>query len=198
LTRQPESAIIAGLIDTAMLVIEVSQIPPEGLEFDEALDAPGLHLEGDEDFGLAPGGTLRGRLERSDDASVHVRGHLGAALQLECGRCLERFPLPLDQELDLFYLPHKPDDDREEEDEVELSDRDMVVAYYRGDRLDLGEVVREQCFLALPLKPLCREDCRGRCPSCGRNRNAESCGCPGPEEAGDPRFAVLKKLLDQE
>ena len=181
-----------------MLVIEVSQIPPEGLEFDEALDATGLHLESDEDFDLAPGGTFRGRLERSDDASVHVRGRLGAALRLSCGRCLEPFPLPLDQELDLFYLPHRDDDESEGEDEVELSDRDMVVAYYRGERLDLGDVVREQCFLALPLKPLCREACRGRCPSCGRNRNAEACACPAPEETGDARFNGLKKLFDQE
>jgi DUF177 domain-containing protein len=186
------------LIDTAMLVIEVSQIPPEGLEIEEPLNAEGLHLEDGDDFSLRPGGVLRGRLERADGASVHVRGRLGAALELECSRCLERFPMPLDQDLDLFYLPHKPDDDREEEDEVELSDRDMVVAYYRGDRLDLGEVVREQCFLALPLKPLCRDDCRGRCPSCGRNRNAESCACPAPEETADPRFASLKKLIDQE
>jgi uncharacterized protein len=132
-----------------------------------------------------------------DGDSIHVRGHLSAPLRLECGRCLEPFAVGLDQDLDLFYLPHRPDDDRQEEDEVELTDRDMVVAYYKGDRLDLGEVVREQCFLSLPLKPLCREDCRGRCPSCGRNRNAESCGCPAPEEAGDARLAGLKKLFDR-
>jgi uncharacterized protein len=132
-----------------------------------------------------------------DGHSVHVRGRLVSPLRLECGRCLETFTHSLDQDLDLFYLPHRPDDDREEEDEVELTDRDMVVAYYKGDRLDLGEVVREQCFLSLPLKRLCREDCRGRCPSCGRNRNAETCGCPAPEESGDPRFAGLKKLFDR-
>jgi uncharacterized protein len=180
-----------------MLVIEVSQIPPEGLDFDEPLDPTAVHVEGEGDFALAPGGSFRGRVERVDGDSVHVRGQLQAPLRLECGRCLEPFTLPLDQDLDLFYLPHRADDDREEEDEVELSDRDMVVAYYAGDRLDLGEVVREQCFLSLPLKRLCREDCRGRCPSCGRNRNTESCGCPAPEETGDARLAGLKKLFDR-
>src|SRR5262249_51241746 len=158
------------------------QIPAEGLEIDEPLNADALHLEAGDEFSLRPGGALRGRLERADDASVHLRGRLGAALQLQCSPCLERLPLPPHPDPGLFCVPHKPDDDGEEEDEVELSDRDMVVAYYRGDRLDLGELVREQCYLALPLKPLCREDCRGRCPSCGRNRNAESCGCPAPEE----------------
>jgi uncharacterized protein len=185
------------LSEKAMLVIEVSQIPPEGLDFDEPLDPPSVHVEGEVDFALVPGGSFRGHLERVDGDSIHVRGQLVAPLQLECGRCLEAFPHPLDQDLDLFYLPHRPDDDREEEDEVELTDRDMVVAYYRGDRLDLGEVVREQCFLSLPLRRLCREDCRGRCPSCGRNRNTESCGCPAPQETGDPRFSGLKKLFDR-
>lgn len=197
MTEEAQSAKIGSLIDTAMLVIEISQIPPEGLEFDEALDPTSVHVEGEGSFTLALGGTLRGHLERVDGNSVHVRGRLSAPLRLECGRCLEPFAVGLDQDLDLFYLPHRPDDDREEEDEVELTDRDMVVAYYKGDRLDLGEVVREQCFLSLPLKPLCREDCRGRCPSCGRNRNAESCGCPAPEEAGDARLAGLKKLFDR-
>jgi uncharacterized protein len=184
------------LIDTAMLVIEISQIPPEGLELDEPLDPASVHVEGEGDFTLDRGGRLRAHVELVDSTSVHVRGHLSAPLNLECGRCLEPFFFRLEQDLDLFYLPHRPDDDQEEEDEVELTDRDMVVGYYKGDRLDLGEVVREQCFLALPLKRLCREECRGRCPSCGRNRNMESCGCPAPEEAGDPRFAGLKKLFD--
>lgn len=180
-----------------MLVIEISQIPPDGLDFDEPLEPASVHVEGEEDFSLRPGGVLRGHLERVDGDTVHVRGRLRASLGLECGRCLEAFSFDLEQELDLFYLSHRPDDDREEEDEVELSDRDMVVAYYRGERLDLGEVVREQCFLTLPLKRLCREDCRGRCPSCGRNRNLESCGCPAPEETGDARLAGLKKLFDE-
>jgi uncharacterized protein len=181
-----------------MLVIDISQIPPEGLAVDEGLDAPSLHLEGEEGFSLGSGGRLRCRLERVDGDTVHVRGRLAAPRGLECARCLEAYALPLDQELDLFFLPQRPGDEEGVEDEVELDDHEMVVAYYENDRLDLGEVVREQCILSLPLKPLCREDCRGRCVSCGRNRNLESCGCPAPEEAADPRLAGLKKLFDDE
>ncbi len=65
------------------------------------------------------------------------------------------------------------------------TDRDMVVAYYKGDRLDLGEVVREQCFLSLPLKRLCREDCRGRCPTCGAQPEHGDLRMPDP--GGDGR-----------
>ncbi len=181
-----------------MLVIDISQVPPEGVDVDEPLDGGKLHLDAERDFVLGPGGVVRCHVDKVDGNSVHVRGRMEAPLGLECGRCLEPYPLVLNQELDLFYLPHHPGDAEEEEDEVELDDHEMVVAYYEGNHLDLGEVVREQCVLSLPLKPLCREDCRGRCPSCGKNRNLEHCECSAPEEAGDPRLAALKKLFDDE
>jgi uncharacterized protein len=103
----------------------------------------------------------------------------------------------LGQELDLFFLPAAAGQPEAQEEEVELSDRDVVVGYYEGDRLDLGEVVREQVLLGLPLKPLCREDCHGLCPRCGKNRNAGACGCKPEEEAGDPRLEPLRKLFDK-
>jgi uncharacterized protein len=179
-----------------MLLIDISQIPPEGLEVNEALAPPDVHLEGEESFVLRPEGRIECRVDKVDGASIHVRGRLRAALELQCGRCLEAFPLPVDQDLDLFYLPHAAGAAAEEEEDIELKDRDMVVAYYRGDRLDLGDVIREQFFLATPLKPLCREDCRGRCPSCGIDRNAASCACPAPEPEADPRLLDLKKIFD--
>lgn len=175
-----------------MLLIEVSQIPPEGMDLNAALDPGEVHVEGEDSFVLESGGTLSCRLERGDDRTVHVRGTLAARLELECGRCLEPFSLPLAQDLDFFYLPHGADQDQEEEDEVELKDHDMVVAYYRDERLDLGETIREQLILNLPMKRLCRNDCLGLCPSCGANRNLAPCGCP-PEPS--TRLAVLGKLL---
>lgn len=173
-----------------MLVLNVSQIPLEGMEVDSPLEAGEVHLEGEGSFALQPGGSLRCRVDRGDDKTVHVRGHLAARLGLECGRCLEPFPLAVEQELDLFYLPHG--EDAEEEDEVELADREMVVTYYAGDRLDLGEMIREQLLLSVPMKRLCREACQGLCPQCGTNRNNAACSCV-PD--ADPRLAVLAKLL---
>ena len=179
-----------------MLIIHVSQIPLEGLPVSALLVPAEVHLEGEDNFTLVPGGRLEALVERGDEDSVHVRGRLGARLGLQCGRCLEPYELPVDQELDLFYLPHRPGGGAdEEEEEVELSDRDMVVAFYRGGQLDLGQMVREQFFLALPMKRLCREDCAGLCPTCGINRNQGRCDCP--EEPVDPRLAPLGKLLDR-
>jgi uncharacterized protein len=179
-----------------MVIIEIPRIPPEGLDVDEALEPASLHVDREDEFTLRPGGRLRCRLEIVDGSTVHVRGRLSGPLEIECGRCLDRFPTGVEQELDLFYLPRDAARPDEQEEDVELGDRDVVVGYHEGGRLDLGEVVREQLFLALPLKRLCREDCRGLCPSCGRNRNRESCGCPTAEEPGDPRLEPLRKLFD--
>ena len=186
---------MGGLSARRVLVINVSRIPPEGLEVHESLEPGEVHLEGEDGFDLAPGGRLDCRLERGEDESVHVRGRLSARLALQCGRCLEAFVLPVEQDLDLFYLRRRAEAEGEEEDEVELADRDMVIAYYDGDELDLGEMVREQFFLTVPLKRLCREQCRGLCLTCGANHNNVRCECPPPEATASP-FGSLRKLFE--
>jgi uncharacterized protein len=177
-----------------MLLIHVSKIPPEGLSIDAPLSPGEVHLDGEEGFTLE-GGALRCHVERGDDETVHVRGRMQAGVRLSCGRCLEPFSLSVGQELDLFYLPHDADQAQEEEDEVELSDRDVVVAYYEGDRLDLGDMIREQLVLSVPLTHVCREECRGLCPRCGVNRNQQDCDCPTEEPSSSP-FASLRRKMD--
>jgi uncharacterized protein len=177
-----------------MLLIEIARIPPEGLRLDETLEPAGVHLEGDDEIALE-GGRLRCHVEIVDGSTVHVRGDLAGRVTVECGRCLDRYPVAVDQKMDLFYLPRLADRPEDEEEEVELDDHDVVVGFYEDEKLDLGEVVREQLFLALPLKRLCREDCRGLCPTCGRNRNTDDCACPAPEEPVDPRLEPLRKLV---
>src|SRR5258708_40051719 len=107
-----------------MLVIEIGHIPPDGMDVDDALEPGMVHVENEASFALQPGGSLRCRLEKTDGDTVHVRGHLRAGLGLECGRCLEPFVFSLDQELDLFYLPHRPGEEGGGEDAVALSDPD--------------------------------------------------------------------------
>jgi len=180
-----------------MLLIDIPRIPPEGLDLDEALEPAALHLQGDEEVALRPGGRMSGRVELGDGNTLHLRGRLSGTIEVECARCLERYPVTLGQELDLFYMPSVAGQPEAQEEEVELSDRDVVVGYYDGERLDLGEVLREQVLLALPLKPLCREDCQGLCPRCGRNRNVSPCGCAPEEEPGDSRLEPLRRLIDK-
>jgi len=176
-----------------MMSIKVSAIPAEGLDVAESVDAKSLRIEGEEGLSLQPGGRLAGHVDRGDDESVHLRGRVTAPLTLECGRCLTTFPFLADLDLDVFFLPHRADE-REEEDEVQLSDHDVVVSYYRDDSIDLDETIREQLLLELPMKRVCRPDCRGLCPRCGTNLNQSSCACV-PETAPDPRLAALGQLF---
>jgi len=163
-----------------MLVIDLTNIPAEGLEVDADLDSGSLHLAANEEFTLAEGGRLQGRMTLGQEGLVQVTGRVNARLGLSCGRCLEAYDLAVDGPIELVYLPRDPAVSADE-NAVGLSDRDMVVAYYEGEQLDLGEMVREQLLLSLSMKRLCREDCRGICANCGANRNHATCACPEAE-----------------
>ena len=81
------------------------------------------------------------------------------------------------------------------EEEVEVEDDDLTTAFYTNDEIDLGQLVLEQFYLAVPMKPLCRESCRGLCPECGTNLNTGTCSCV--REWVDPRLESLRALLDK-
>jgi uncharacterized protein len=75
------------------------------------------------------------------------------------------------------------------------TERDEEAYPLTGDELDLEPLARDGVLLELPLAPLCREDCAGLCPTCGANRNTESCECAPPT---DVRWAVLDALRDDD
>jgi uncharacterized protein len=126
-----------------------------------------------------------------DSQKVRLTGRVRTTLETNCGRCLEPFTVPVDAPFDLMFLPES---DEPATREREVTADDVGVSFYKDDAIDLGDIMREQFFLAQPMKPLCQPDCQGLCPLCGVNRNRETCDC----KTGwvDPRFAVLKKLLD--
>lgn len=126
-----------------------------------------------------------------DKDRFRLVGSVKTELEVECSRCLERFTMPVDRQFDLRYLPMGEPQSGADEDEI--ADDDVSVTFYRDDEINVGELLREQFYLALPMKPLCRADCRGICPHCGINRNVESCQCEGRWE--DPRLAGLKTLI---
>jgi uncharacterized protein len=128
-----------------------------------------------------------------DGTQFHLTGRVASALTLACGRCLDDISLPVDLPFDLLYLPHQ---DNVGEGEVEVEDDDLTTAYYRDEEIDLGQLVLEQFYLALPMKPLCRESCRGLCPECGTNLNTANCSCV--REWTDPRLDALRALRDKD
>jgi uncharacterized protein len=115
---------------------------------------------------------------------ILIRGTLESQLQLECVRCLEPFVLPIPLELEEMVRLPGTSTDPEAETSYTVSE---------SGTLDLTPLLREQAWLAIPMKPLCRPDCQGLCPMCGANLNLETCSCEDTHI--DPRLAALKDLL---
>jgi uncharacterized protein len=151
--------------------------------------APSAFDTTDEEYGIVQPVTLAFDIYKKN-REVTLVGRVSTVLELQCSRCVEPFTLPLDAAFDLFYLPHS---ENTGEGEVEIEEDDLETAFYRDDVIDLGQLMKEQFYLALPMKPLCREDCRGLCPQCGANLNQSSCACVSTW--ADTRLDVLRSLV---
>ena len=163
------------------MILRVSDISDDGLTIEDASPLgsafadPSWRLEG-----------VRLRAERDGD-DVVIAGEIDSTVPVACGRCLEELPVRVRAIVDVRFIPRPPEGDR-----VELGSDDLDLDFYDGAEIDLSRLVQSETALALPMKPLCREDCRGLCPVCGSNRNLDACVCP--ERAPDPRLGALKDL----
>lgn len=129
---------------------------------------------------------------RKDGTTFRLVGRIEALLDLGCGRCLERFPWSVGVDIDMLYLPES---ENALEGDARIEEADVNTAFYRDEKIDLAELVREQFQLTVPMKPLCRDDCLGLCVHCGGNRNTTPCECTDTWD--DPRLAGLKNLLSR-
>ena len=118
---------------------------------------------------------------------IRVSGTVVTSVDLSCSRCLNRFPADIESHFTIFYTKATA---TEMDDEVELSEEDLVSAAYSGDEIDFTEQVIEQLLLELPVKPLCSPDCRGLCPSCGTDLNIKQCTCQ--EQPAGLIFSALR------
>ena len=152
--------------------------PPGEIAYDEGLRqmAP-LEVEGSAELLAHTLGEIR------------IQGHLKVTMATECDRCLEPAEFPIDSNFDLFYRPAVKMDFG---DEVEIDEGEAEIAFYEGGGIELKDVLREYVLLSLPMQRICRDDCHGICPVCGRNRNLVNCGCEAKQV--DERWAALKKL----
>ena len=124
-----------------------------------------------------------------DKSTFRLVGTTQTTLEVPCSRCLEPMIVPVDARFDLRYQPHSTNTG---EGELEIEEDDLTTAFYQNDEIDLEQLMREQFYLALPMKPLCIGDCKGLCPMCGTNLNRGTCDCR--REFEDPRLAALKNL----
>ena len=123
------------------------------------------------------------------EGQIRISGELHTRLELVCARCLETVLEDVSREFDLYYRPMAS---IAREEEFHLREDDTEIAFFEGEGLFLADVLAEQVLLALPMKAICRSDCRGLCPHCGANLNNEPCRCE--THAADPRVAPLARL----
>jgi len=125
---------------------------------------------------------------------IRINGSLTMAVELMCSRCLDPARYDLGKSFDLFFRQRDQLMFDEDED-IELEERDTRTAFFTGTQLAIADILREQVLLALPMKALCRVDCKGLCATCGTNLNTGSCHCP--KEQFSPHMDTLLELKRQ-
>ena len=168
-----------------MLSLNVAKIRTAEEHFEKVYEPAALGGER-ENFSIVEPVHLAFDIHKDKD-QFRLVGRVRTTLELTCGRCLEPFQMPIDAPFDLRYHPRTQNTG---EGEREVEEDDLTTAFYENDTIDLGQLMHEQFYLALPMKPLCAADCRGLCPQCGTNLNRGACSCPRDWE--DPRLAALK------
>ena len=173
-----------------ILVSQITETPKE-LSFTEGTGELN-RLYGDEakDFRFPPLLDASVVYYRSG-SELFFHGRVGAAIEGYCSRCLKGYSFPLDKEFDFALTP-----DTRSPKSRELNPGELGLSFYSGEEIDLAPLMREQVLLALPTRPLCREDCRGLCSSCGVDLNEDSCGCSAPRI--DPRMAFFRDMKLQQ
>jgi uncharacterized protein len=174
--------------------IALNSLPSAGLSL--TVDEPAVWAEPLREFAMAC--AIKSPLKAEifllrQDGGCFVRGRLTGEVGLPCDRCAEESRTVIDQAFESFepgFAPSSPGTEDSEPD----GDRDENVMRLgeSGPEINLAALLWEEFSLSLPSHPLCREDCAGLCPACGKNLNEGACACDRDE--GDPRLAVLRGL----
>lgn len=168
------------------MFLEVEKIPPKGLTLNLELAINQARLtEGRAEGPFVARLKLKRRGER-----VKAWGSIKGTVMLACSRCAEEFPFEVDSSFSLDILPIY----YLREGEVSLQEGELDTTFYKNGKIEIDRLVTDQINLSIPMKPLCKADCKGICPVCGANRNKIDCG--HVEKIPDPRLSQLKILLE--
>lgn len=139
------------------------------------------------DVSLAEPVHVAGRLQAAGEGRFYWRASLRTRTAGECRRCLVPVTVPIVADVDALFS----------QDPDALEDPSSYALAPDAIEIDLGAAVREELWLAVPRWVVCREDCRGLCPHCGKELNAGPCGCPPAQDQHSSGLAALKyKLRD--
>jgi len=166
-----------------MLQLDVAKLkrsPGDSARFDLLAELPSLELEG-ESF-IFSGPVKAGLVVVNTGPTLEIKGEVSGVLTLTCDRCLEPFEYSFDVLVEETYA-HSEEGETGE------------AVPFTGDILDITPEALKSIVLALPMKAVCREECPGLCPQCGRNLNEGRCGCANEEI--DPRMSALKGFFKE-
>jgi uncharacterized protein len=176
--------------NSAALVVNIANIPDEGLAFQAEVTAAYLQLPLTTEVELPTPVQVRGWLTKVAE-QVYFHGTVRGTLAVACSRCVDIVHSDFSAEMRVVYLPPSTRLQIEGEEGVD-AEEELDLYMHDGTTFDLRPPVHDNVLLAFPVQPLCRFDCAGLCQVCGGNRNEMPCTCQKTE--GDPRFALLKKL----
>jgi uncharacterized protein len=174
------------------MIFDVGEIPDTGLEFDLREKRDRFDINQSDCF-LSNDVIIHGTL-RVVEGDGFFNGTVKTELTLTCSRCLEPFKFKVDSKVSAHYVPLQSTESEKVEHELHEADIDLEV--YRDDRINVKQVIHDQIILSAPVMALCREDCKGLCPTCGANKNKDDCQCAEKNEI-DPRLVILKSIKDK-
>ncbi len=169
--------------------ISLDSVLDEPVRFGGELRVPVSAIDREPLLALSPL-SLTGEVRRIEGGYA-MEAELVYSGELECSRCLAAYPFAEDEAFSLVLYPRAG----ATPEEVELARGDLDVVYYDGPVVALAPIAEERVQMALPMKPLCKPDCRGLCPSCGQDLNLGACACT--TETIDPRWEALKALKEK-
>ena len=159
---------VAVLLFTAMLCFDIRSLEARAESVEGLLSVADPVWESDDVRPLREGVFVDGRLSAAGHGRFYFSGTLAGHAVGECRRCLIDVELHVSEAVQLLFA----------EAGLDESDEDDVVPIPAGAReLDMRTAVREEWLLAVPAFALCREDCKGLCPTCGADRNTVACAC---------------------
>jgi uncharacterized protein len=172
------------------MFLSIKEMEVREVRFDETFEPGQIDFQ---DVEVRQAGPLHAagmaELLANTDGEVRIRVNLSVDMKAECDRCLGDAVYPLNEKLDLFYRPMTV---IARVEEVEIDEGEAEIGFYEGEGMELEDILREQILLLLPMQKVCRDDCRGICPICGRNRNETDCNCK--VEATDDRWQALRNI----
>lgn len=168
-----------------MLKVELRSLEGEDLVLEEKGWAQALGVDLTPELSLDPL-EIHCELCKTEDL-VSAKGWVKGKMLLACGRCLKEFETGYKS---FFEIHYKPQPEEAPEDEEVISGEAVETVYFDGEFLDIAEQIRQTVLLSVPMRALCREDCKGFCGGCGSNLNVEKCKCSGPPP--DSRWSALK------